>query len=47
VGGLTIAGIAAIVISAVQLLGESLVWLQVVREQRDAIQESVEDRAAV
>lgn len=46
VGGLTIAGIAAIVFSAVQLLRESLLSLQVVREQISAIQEFVEDRGA-
>ena len=44
VGGLTIAGIAAIVFSAVQLLRESLISLQVVREQSAAIQESLETR---
>ncbi len=42
VGGLTIAGIAAIVYSAVQLFRESLLSLQVVREQHAAIQESLE-----
>jgi hypothetical protein len=42
VGGLTIAGIAAIVFSAIQLLRESMLSLQVVREQSEAIQESLE-----
>jgi hypothetical protein len=47
VGGLTIAGIAAIVFSAIQLLRESLVSLQVVEEQSKAVQESLDrDRAA-
>jgi O-antigen ligase len=44
VGGLTIVGIAAIVFAAVQLLRESLLSLQVVREQSAAVQESLEDR---
>lgn len=43
VGGLTIAGIAAIVFSAVQLFRESLLSLQVVEEQSDAILESLDD----
>jgi len=47
VGGLTIAGIAAIVFSAVQLLRESLLSMQVVQEQIAAIQESADDRGAV
>jgi hypothetical protein len=42
VGGLTICGIAAIVFSAVQLLRESLLSLQVVREQSAVIEESFE-----
>jgi O-antigen ligase len=46
VGGLTIAGIAAIVFSAVQLLRESLLSLQVVREQNAAIQETLEGQGA-
>lgn len=41
VGGLTIAGIAAIVFSAIQLLRESLVSLQVVEQQSAAIDESL------
>jgi len=44
VGGLTIAGIGAIMFSAVQLLRESMLSLQVVREQSAAIQESIENR---
>lgn len=43
VGGLTIAGIAAIVFSSVQLFRESLLSLQVVREQSAAVQESLGD----
>jgi hypothetical protein len=46
VGGLTIAGIAAIVFSAIQLLRESLLSLQVVREQNAAIQETLEGQGA-
>ena len=46
VGGLTIAGIGAIVFSAVQLLRESLLSLHVVQEQSAAIQESVQNRDA-
>ena len=41
VGGLTIAGIAAIVFSAIQLLRESLVSLQVGEQQSAAIDESL------
>lgn len=41
VGGLTIAGIAAIVFSATQLFRESLLSLQVVREQDAAVAESL------
>ena len=44
VGGLTIAGIAAIVFAAVQLLRESLLSLHVVREQSATIQESIKNR---
>ena len=43
VGGLTIAGIAAIVFSAVQLFRESLLSLHVVQEQSEAIRESLDD----
>lgn len=43
VGGLTIAGIAGIVFCAVQLFRESLLSLQVVQEQGEAIRESLED----
>lgn len=44
VGGLTIVGIAAIVFSAIQLLRESLLSLQLVREQNAAIEESLGSR---
>lgn len=44
VGGLTIAGIAAIVFAAIQLVRKSLLSLQVVREQSTAIQESMTSR---
>lgn len=45
VGGLTIARIAALVFSATQLLRESLLSLQVVREQSAVIQEALESRS--
>ena len=45
VGGLTIAGIAAIVFSAVQLFRESLLSLQIVQEQSTAIEESLKNRS--
>ena len=44
VGGLTIAGIGAIVFSAVQLLRESLLSLHVVQEQNVTLEESIENR---
>jgi len=45
VGGLTIAGIATIVYSALQLLRESLLSLAVVREQSAALAETLEGRS--
>ena len=44
VGGLTIVGIAAIVYASVQLLRESMLSLQVVREQSAAIEEQIVSR---
>ena len=44
VGGLTIAGIAAIVFSAVQLLRESLISLHVMQEQHLVLSEALESR---
>ena len=44
VGALTIAGIAAIVFAAAQLLRESLISLQVVQEQHAALEHSIDRR---